>query len=386
MIHAGTYARECLALFMAKLGKPIDLRKKQSGRVKAEAWHKGSDWDELVVGSNKIPGGIAAWFPCFVLLLADCQMETRQGGGDRSEAPEVQAPPAAQRKAPTSGYAVRRDSSDEESDESEEEAPAADAAPPTLLELLIEIYGKSLANAMMVMVEGMDAYVVWRGIIREALLHPAEWEDAAFRAAVAAVALTSYFKDGSNDQARTWMFHIIIYILPLFIKLRGNLWPYSTAALEARGARLKRMGRLVICWRSKQAAGAVTKFQYAKARKIRKGKKRIAPEEGASRPTFQRGYHSSGVQQLLERVGVFESMLQQGKIRARGATRLRDTGRMTQARSSTKFRSVEDGDYELNLNCVQMLDLIVRGTVPRPYAADGSRNPQFSMAGVERPA
>ena len=207
MAHATPYGRSCCAAFYAKLGKPIDLRKKQNGRVKADAWFKGSDWDELVEGSNRIPGGVSAWFPCFVLLIADCQAETRAGGGDRATVPTTEAPKTT-RPTPSTGYAVRHDSSDEEDEfyECEEGAgeEAAAAAPrPDLLTLLTEIYGLVLAQAMLVMVRGMDAYVAWRKTIREpcASAPSAESKQLALRSACAAVKFASYFEDGSNGQA-----------------------------------------------------------------------------------------------------------------------------------------------------------------------------------------
>eukprot|EP00965_Chrysotila_dentata_P238940 6202809-Pleurochrysis_carterae.AAC.1 len=39
------------------------------------------------------------------------------------------------------------------------------------------------------------------------------------------------------------MFHIIVYILPRLVARHGNLWRFSTAKLEARGARCKHIVR-----------------------------------------------------------------------------------------------------------------------------------------------
>ena len=41
------------------------------------------------------------------------------------------------------------------------------------------------------------------------------------------------------------------------IYLYGDLWRFCTAAIESRGARLKRMGRTVICWRPYQEGKSV---------------------------------------------------------------------------------------------------------------------------------
>lgn len=45
--------------------------------------------------------------------------------------------------------------------------------------------------------------------------------------------------------------HILAYILPLQVAKRGNLWRFSSAKLEARGGRVKKIARAVVSWQPK---------------------------------------------------------------------------------------------------------------------------------------
>eukprot|EP00965_Chrysotila_dentata_P114041 3771024-Pleurochrysis_carterae.AAC.1 len=59
--------------------------------------------------------------------------------------------------------------------------------------------------------------------------------------------------------------HIIVYIIPLFVASRGNLWRFATVSLESRGGRVKRVARSVISW---QPAGV-----YKRAISSKKGRR-----------------------------------------------------------------------------------------------------------------
>eukprot|EP00965_Chrysotila_dentata_P154598 5108543-Pleurochrysis_carterae.AAC.1 len=53
----------------------------------------------------------------------------------------------------------------------------------------------------------------------------------------------------SSFKHQSWYLHYLVWIIPQQIMEFGNLWKFSTCAIESRGARLKRMGRRCICWR-----------------------------------------------------------------------------------------------------------------------------------------
>ena len=67
----------------------------------------------------------------------------------------------------------------------------------------------------------------------------------------------------------------------------GDLWRFSTAAIESRGARLKRMGRTVISWRPYQAGKSV--YHYIDHRT-------------GQEVTREQSYKSSPMEQMLSKM------------------------------------------------------------------------------------
>ena len=57
----------------------------------------------------------------------------------------------------------------------------------------------------------------------------------------------------SNNSHQSWYVHYLIYIVPRQMYKYGNTWRFSTAPIESRGARLKRLGRKVVNWRARAA-------------------------------------------------------------------------------------------------------------------------------------
>ena len=53
----------------------------------------------------------------------------------------------------------------------------------------------------------------------------------------------------SNDRCVSDYLPLAAYIVPQQMAERGDLWPYSTRAVEGRGGRYKRIRRKVVCFR-----------------------------------------------------------------------------------------------------------------------------------------
>ena len=69
---------------------------------------------------------------------------------------------------------------------------------------------------------------------------------------VAAVAFAVALNTVSDYKHKSWYVHYMVWIVPRMIYLHGDLWRFSTAAIESRNARLKRMGITCISWRPYQ--------------------------------------------------------------------------------------------------------------------------------------
>eukprot|EP00965_Chrysotila_dentata_P146592 4840449-Pleurochrysis_carterae.AAC.1 len=91
----------------------------------------------------------------------------------------------------------------------------------------------------------------------------------------------------SNYKHQSWYVHYLIWIIPQQIFLHGNLWRFSTVAIESRGAKLKKFGRRTVSWRPLAAASAV--YSY------------IDRQTGLPVRRFQ-SYRSSPMEQMMKQI------------------------------------------------------------------------------------
>ena len=92
-----------------------------------------------------------------------------------------------------------------------------------------------------------------------------------------------------------------MYIVARQLFKYGNTWCFSTSAIESRGARLKRLGRRLVCWRKSLGA---TLYKYVDRRT---GKLVERSQE----------YNSSAVEQLLGKVCRQEDLWHSSDVFAR---------------------------------------------------------------------
>ena len=104
---------------------------------------------------------------------------------------------------------------------------------------------------------------------------------------VAAVAFAVTLNTVSDYKHKSWYVHYMVWIVPRMIYLHGDLWRFSTAAVESRNARLKRMGITCISWRPYQDGKSV--YHYID---YRTGKEVQCEQE----------YKSSPMEQMLSKI------------------------------------------------------------------------------------
>ena len=95
----------------------------------------------------------------------------------------------------------------------------------------------------------------------------------------------------SLNQHQSWYVHYLIYIVPRQLYKYGNTWRFSTAPIESRGARIKRIARRVVSWRAR--AVGTTAYDY------------IRRSDGVRVQRAQR-YDSSPCHQMLQKVCMSE--------------------------------------------------------------------------------
>eukprot|EP00965_Chrysotila_dentata_P063830 2115339-Pleurochrysis_carterae.AAC.1 len=87
------------------------------------------------------------------------------------------------------------------------------------------------------------------GRVYSAACSPWEMDTADYRAKRAltflraAIELSIALNKVSNYRHQSWYVHYLVWIIPQQIFVYGNLWKFSTCAIESRGAQLKKFGR-----------------------------------------------------------------------------------------------------------------------------------------------
>eukprot|EP00965_Chrysotila_dentata_P199529 6179438-Pleurochrysis_carterae.AAC.4 len=75
----------------------------------------------------------------------------------------------------------------------------------------------------------------------------------------------------SNYRQQPWYMHYAVFIVPQQIWEFGDPLRFSTAAIESRGARLKRIGRRVVYWRPYAASGSILNLIHRKTDEAKEG-------------------------------------------------------------------------------------------------------------------
>ena len=131
-------------------------------------------------------------------------------------------------------------------------------------------------------------------------------EERACEVAHAAIRFAHRFEGVCNGRHRSWYLHNFVYVVPRQIERYGALWPFSTAALESRGARIK---RVKVSWRG---------YCDVPKQHRRERNQRVS--------IFKQTYRSSPTVQIMRMIAAAEDMYHDG--RGRGAARFKQTGRL----------------------------------------------------------
>ena len=152
----------------------------------------------------------------------------------------------------------------------------------------------------------------------------ASYNKRAAEVCQAAVRFAKSFEGVCGGRHRSWYLHLFVYVVPRQIEKYGALWPFSTAALESRGARIK---RVKVSWRSYCAAPADRKIE-------RQGRVE----------KFKQTYKSAPTAQILRMLSAAEDVYHSGK--SIGAARLKSTGRYSKVKLEADHSSTDM--YETN--------------------------------------
>ena len=156
---------------------------------------------------------------------------------------------------------------------------------------------------------------------------------------------------------------------------RGNLWPYSTAKLEARGARCKHVIRRQTSARPRAAAGGTKKTKHSIAKRLSAADKRKGlAAEGTT--VYKAGYNSSQMTQLLGMVALREARMLSTKTAhfKRESSQLASLGKLKgEHKVHSEVPAAFDGIVPKSnpFTCMSVFESIMKGEFPPLYGTDG---------------
>ena len=105
---------------------------------------------------------------------------------------------------------------------------------------------------MLLALRAFDAYYVLYSALNEpwhGQEHVQDVREARALRVFKAAATVGKYMEAEGTTHKSWTLHIAQYVLPLHVARYGDLWRFSSGALEQRGAQLKRIGSCVACFR-----------------------------------------------------------------------------------------------------------------------------------------
>eukprot|EP00965_Chrysotila_dentata_P131450 4345318-Pleurochrysis_carterae.AAC.3 len=325
--------RERVAAYLSKIKCPLDIRNKGT-RSPENKWFSAAIVDKFVSGNDGENPGLAGNIYAICERVFDDMLPVAQkyaaagatdGDGEPEAAPPTAAPAATaiasirgrgrrKRTAPSTGF-VRAADTAAAADDAERGREEGEFA--TQLASWLDLDGlgcNAHSNGGGAMDHGseqvrtfvrarfgnharevLDCMRLWEAYFE---LHSAwreEWTDdsgdyrarRALRFLRAGVGFLIALNKVSDYKQKSTYAHLAVFVVAQQLYKHGNTWCYSTAAIESRGARLKRQGRSTVSWRP--AVDGWTSYDYVDSRTGEHVKR-------------QQRYSSSAVQQLMMQV------------------------------------------------------------------------------------
>ena len=369
--------REAVAEFLSEINCPLDIRAKSDGRDANRKWFTGGVFQHFVEGGkDETKGGLKRNIEAIVDIVFKTHVAPTDSPPTNSP-PANLAPPAAtapapakKRKAPAAPRARARMraggfSAVPEGLPVEDTAPSADSAeppaesaesctdsaepssagvpPPRAAEpedaetaSLRERYASHMDLVRLILKAWRMYGLLYGEWMKEwpSVSDDAVKQQRALDFLHRAIDFSEAMKDVSYKKHKSWYVFLTVWVASRQIAQRGDLWAYSTAPIESRGARMKRIVRSCISWRGPAPRDPPRDPESEKSE---------ANKASATRP-----YESCAMLQLLRSVVAQEQIWQSPHLAGGGLSvsqrRLLATGRATIVKKEPKklVRMVED--------------------------------------------
>ena len=243
--NASDDAREAISDQLAEWRHPLDTRRKDNNRVRAQKWFTGEKWATFCAGKGGSPGGPMAIATLVLIIAKDLQARGVNAGMDAAEAQTVAKPKAGKRAANLANFAAATAG-----------APAPAPAPtlthiPTALELaadakelkiIRDLYG-SRAQTIINTLLAFDGYYQWYYPLKQSIPFLAPMDVRLPRArdnCRLAIDMQEMFERISIRKHGSFLAHGAVFKVTRDILEVGDPWSVDLSKLELQNAETKR--------------------------------------------------------------------------------------------------------------------------------------------------
>lgn len=267
--NASDDARAEISELLKALKHPLDTRRKDNNRIRAQKWFTGERWATFCAGERGSPGGPRAIAAIVLIIAKDLQERGVDRGGDTRKSDEATAatPSTAPVPAKQGGsklaylqrVGAKRGNSLPEVPESSKRARNREDATarsevmhvpsqielmcnPADLQIIRDLYG-SRAQTIINTLLSFDAYFAWYYAFKKSIHLESgteERERFALKNCQAAVDLHEIYERLSIRGHSSFLLHGAIYKVPRDILNVADLWAHGTSPLELLNADSKR--------------------------------------------------------------------------------------------------------------------------------------------------
>jgi len=385
-------ARQQISDKLAEWKHPLDCRRKDDGRARAQKWFTGERWSSFCAGERGSPGGPIAIATLMLIVAEDMQLhgfaETAAAAPPTAEAPPGGQPDAGRQgrggrggrvgrgrgrgrgaftrramEEPTAENVAEQQAGEEDAEQAHG-APSARAVPaglhhtpstmeqeanPNDLAIIRELYG-SRAQSIINTLLAFDAYFAWYYPLKSSLpfLAPmADREDLALRCCRAAVDMHEMFERVSIRSHGSFLPHGAVFKVPRDILRVADVHAVNLSPLELHNAETKGTAK----------AGASRRLTISSAGEARRP---LRQQQGPERLVKTKGYSTSMAVSTLKKLLAVRYLRRGDGIIATPESRRKErlfgvsgTGRSTRRRTGVKLEKLHGSGYEAeNDTCV----------------------------------
>ena len=270
--NASDDAREAISQLLNQWRHPLDTRRKDDNRQRAQKWFTGEKWHSFCAGTAGSPGGPVAIATLVLLMAQDMQLR----GTPAADAAAPAAPAAAAAAPPprsagrgrgmltagrTTTPAAAVPLTATRAEATREPTALERAADPADLAIIRELFG-SRAETIINSLLSFDGFFIWYFNLKESVEHDAplsEKEAHALKNCQAAIDMMEIFERSSIRKHGSFMPHGAIFKTTRDIIKVGDIWRYCLSALELQNAETKRVAKSGGSCRQKMSTSSQTR-------------------------------------------------------------------------------------------------------------------------------